>query len=145
MSKAERGTSEWPSNPRNVPGARSGRPTNYTDRRTDIGPRQRSGRRETVSDLGRRSSSGSTPRQSIAAWKRTLHRFAHSRKTKLATGLFLLITALAELTEGLLLDLDEALDPSHALVALGALLVIQSLAEIFEAAEFVDEAESHDE
>lgn len=74
-------------------------------------------------------------------WRGTLHRFAHSPSTKLVTGGFLLLTAVAELVEGMFLDLDEVLDPSHALVVLGGVLVIQSLAEILEAAEHFDEAE----
>lgn len=53
-------------------------------------------------------------------------------------------TALAELTEGLFLDLHETLDPSHALIVLGGVLIIQSLAEILEAAEFADEASNEE-
>lgn len=84
--------------------------------------------------------SGSRKRRD-ESWRRGLHRFAHSRKTKLVTGIFLLVTALAEITEGLFLDLHEVLDPAHALLVLGGVLVIQSLAEILEAVEFLDEAE----
>ena len=84
------------------------------------------------------------PRRRPGGWRRVLHRVAHGRRTKLLTGLFLFVTALAELTEGLFLDLHEALDPAHAILVLGGLMVMQSLAEIFEAVEFLDEAESDD-
>lgn len=76
-----------------------------------------------------------------SGWRGALHRFAHSRWTKLATGMFLLLTALVEITEGFFFELDDVLRPEHALLVLGAVLLMQSLAEFLEAAEFVDEAE----
>ena len=73
-------------------------------------------------------------------WQRLLHAFATSPRTKLVAGSFLLVTALANLVEGALFDLDETLDPAHALLVLGALMVVQGLAEFLEALEFFDEA-----
>lgn len=81
-----------------------------------------------------------TPQQ-LHGWRRALHRFAHSRWTKLLTALFLLLTAIVEITEGFFFELDEVLRPEHALLVLGLVLLMQSLAEFLEALEFIDEAE----
>lgn len=81
-------------------------------------------------------------RPAPGGWRGSLHRFAHSRWTKLATALFLLLTALVEITEGFFFELDEVLQPAHALLVLGGVMLMQSLAEFLEAAEFLDEAET---
>lgn len=69
-----------------------------------------------------------------------LHRVAKSHYTHLATGVLLVITALLEIVDGLLVDLSMKPESHHALLALGAVLMARSIVDIIEGMEYLDEA-----
>lgn len=75
-----------------------------------------------------------------AAWRRKFRRAAKSHYTNLAAGVLLMATGILELVDGVLLDLEERLEPHHALLVLGAVLVARSLADILEGLESLERA-----
>ena len=73
-------------------------------------------------------------------WRRMFHRFAKSHYTHLATGVLLVLTAVLEMVDGALVDLELKPESHHALLALGGVLMARSIVDILEGMEALDEA-----
>ena len=69
-----------------------------------------------------------------------LHRVAKSHYTHLATGVLLVLTAVLEIVDGMLVELSMKPESHHALLALGGVLVARSIVDIIEGMEYLDAA-----
>ena len=84
---------------------------------------------------GRRRADARRPR-----WRGLFHKVAKSHYTHLAAGLLLVLTAVLEIVDGMLVELSMKPESHHALLALGGVLVARSIVDIIEGMEYLDEA-----